>query len=94
MKMSNVIRKTVGVITLSVFNLFIGCGDTEFIEPLSFELDTRLSKDSNRYYRMTIDTTTLQSFHRISGKVTRNGEAVNVIKFGWASNMYLSLIHI
>ena len=88
MKMSNVIRKTVGVITLNIFNLFIGCGDNEAIESLSFQLNSGLIKDSNGYYRMTIDTTSLQSFHRISGKVTRNGEGANVIKFGWSSNMY------
>lgn len=86
--MSNVIRKTVGVIALSVFSFFIGCGDNELIEPLSFQLNTGLIIDSNGYYHMSIDTNSLQSFHRISGKITRNGESVNTIKFAWASNMY------
>ena len=78
--MSNVIRKTVGVIALSVFSFFIGCGDNELIEPLSFQLNTGLIRDSNGYYHMSIDTNSLQSFHRISGKITRNGESVNTIK--------------
>ena len=86
--MSNVIRKTVGVIALSVFSFFIGCGDNELIEPLSFQLNTGLIRDNNGYYHMSIDTNSLQSFHRISGKITRNGESVNTIKFAWASNMY------
>ena len=44
--MPNAIRKIVGVITLSVFNLFIGCGDVDNeLEPITFQLDARLEID-------------------------------------------------
>ena len=87
--MSNVIRKTVGVTALSVFSFFIGCEDvSNDIEPILFELDSGLLKDSNGYYHMNLDTNSVQTLHRLSGRVLRNGEPVNVIKFAWASNMY------
>ena len=87
--MSNVIRKTVGVIALSAFSFFIGCEDvSNDIEPILFELDSGLLKDSNGYYHMNLDTNSVQTLHRLSGRVLRNGEPVNVIKFAWASNMY------
>ena len=89
------IRKTVGLITLIGFSLFIGCEDSyiltsESIPPIVFELNARLDKDVNGYYHLPIDTTNWQTLHRISGRVTREGsdEGVNVIKFGWASNFY------
>lgn len=85
--MSNVIRKIVGVIALSVFSFFIGCGDNS-LEPITFELNSGLFKDSNGYYHMNLDTNSTQTLHRLSGRVLRNGEPVNVIKFAWASNMY------
>ena len=45
------IRKIFGIITLSVFNLFIGCSNPiESISPITFELDAGLSVDSNGYY--------------------------------------------
>lgn len=85
--MSNVIRKIVGVITLSIFSFFIGCEDNS-LEPIIFELNSGLFKDSNGYYHMNLDTNSTQTLHRLSGRVLRNGEPVNVIKFAWASNMY------
>ncbi len=85
--MSNVIRKIVGVITLSIFSFFIGCEDNS-LEPITFELNSGLFKDSNGYYHMNLDTNSVQTLHRLSGRVLRNGEPVNVIKFAWASNMY------
>ena len=87
--MSNVIRKIVGVIALGVFSFFIGCEDvSNELEPIIFELNSGLFKDSNGYYHMNLDTNSVQTLHRLSGRVLRNGEPVNVIKFGWASNMY------
>ena len=29
-----------------------------------------------------------QTLHRIDGRVVRNGEPVNIIKFGWTSDTY------
>ena len=87
--MSNVIRKIVGVITLSIFSFFIGCEVVpDELEPIIFELNSGLFKDSNGYYHMNLDTNSVQTLHRLSGRVLRNGEPVNVIKFAWASNMY------
>ena len=89
--MPNVIRKIVGVITLSVFNLFIGCSnpiEPTTISPITFELEAGLSMDSNGYYRLTIDMDRWQTLHRISGHVYRDGDPMNVTKFAWASNFY------
>ena len=80
------IRKIVGLITLIGFSLFVGCEDP--IEPIEFELNSGLTKDGNGYYHMTLDTTNWQTLHRIEGRVLRNNDGVNVIKFAWASNMY------
>jgi hypothetical protein len=74
-----------GLITLIGFNLFIGCEDSR-LSPITFELDSKLTEDVNGYHHLTIDTTQWQTLHRISGRVYRDGESVNVLKFGWASS--------
>jgi len=84
-----VIRKIAGIaITLITLNLFIGCGSISgpSISPIEFELDTRLSVDANGYHHLKIDTTKWQTLHRISGHAYRDGEPMNVLKFGWASS--------
>ena len=84
------IRKIVGAITLSVFNLFIGCGSIfePNISSVEFKLDSRLSVDDNGYHHMVIDTSRWQTTHRISGNVFRDDNPVNIIKFVWASSHY------
>ncbi len=74
-----------GLITLIGFNLFVGCEDNNHIEPIEFVLDARLVEDNNGFYHLDLDTMKWQTPHRISGNVIRNGEAVDVIKFGWYS---------
>ena len=87
--MSNVIRKIVGVTTLSIVSLFIGCEDvSNEIEPLEFELNAKLQIDDNGYYHLPIDASNWQTLHRIEGRVVRNGDPVNIIKFGWISDTY------
>ena len=75
-----------GLITLIGFNLFIGCEDSNHIEPIEFVLESNLTEDSNGFYHLEIDTSVWQTLHRISGGVYRNGESVDVIKFGWYSS--------
>ena len=77
-----------GVTTLITLNLFIGCDSISgpSISPIEFELDTRLSVDANGYHHLKIDTTKWQTLHRISGHAYRDGEPMNVLKFGWASS--------
>ncbi len=90
---NSIIVKTIkAVITLIGFSLFIGCEDIES-EPIEFQLDTRLVQDANGYYHMTLDTTNWQTLHRIEGRVLRNNDGVNTIKFAWASNMYWIIGH-
>lgn len=88
--MSNVIRKIVGVITLSAYSLFIGCEDSS-IEPITFKLSAGLPKDENGYYHMNLNNGSEQTLHRISGKVLRNGRPVNIIKFSWLSDTYWNM---
>ncbi len=87
------IRRTVGVIALSIVNLFIGCEDVNHIEPIEFELIAGLPQDNNGYYHYAVANNTnqiTQTLHRISGKVTRNEEPIDVIKFGWESSLHWS----
>ncbi len=87
------IRKIVGLITLIGFSLFIGCEDANEVESIEFELNTRLTEDANGYYHLTLDTTNWQTLHRIEGRVLRNNDGVNTVKFAWASNMYWIIGH-
>ena len=51
------------------------------IEPLEFELNTKLQIDDNGI-TIAVDVDNWQTLHRIDGRVVRNGEPVNIIKFG------------
>jgi len=78
-----------GLISLIGLNLFVGCSspfEPEEISPITFELNTQLEQDKNGYYHLKIDTTKWQTLHRVSGHVYRDGESVNVLKFGWGSS--------
>ena len=87
--MSNVIRKTVGVITLSVFSFFIGCERVEIgVEPLEFQLNVGLYEDMNGYYHLPLNLNNLQTLHRVSGRILRNGDPVDVVDFGWYCDMH------
>ena len=82
--------KKITLITLVGFSCFTGCSlpfEPE-LSTIEFELDARMEADSNGYYHLTLDTTKWQTTHRISGHVYRDGESVNVLKFGWGSSHY------
>jgi len=81
--------------------LFIGCEESnpfgsilsnndeeDEISTIVFELDTRLEKDVNGYPILKVNPNVFQTTHRISGNVYRNGNPVNIIKFGWMGNLY------
>ena len=59
----------------------------ESVEPIEFELDTRLSKTGD-YYHLTLNDNSWQTTHRISGNVFRNGMPVDVVRFEWLSSHY------
>ena len=90
LKNLDIVKRTINtLITLSVFNLFIGCGDVDNeLEPITFQLDARLEIDNNGYYRLPLDMSNWQTLHRISGHLYRSGRPMNVTKFGWSSNLY------
>ena len=73
-----------GLIILIGFSLFFGCEDNQ-LEPIEFVLESNLTEDSNGFYHLDLDTTKWQTLHRLSGHVYRNGESVDVLKFGWYS---------
>ena len=80
-----------GLISLTGFNLFVGCSspfEPDELSTIEFVLDSRMEMDANGYYRLTLDTTKWQTPHRLSGHVYRDGESVNVLKFGWGSSHY------
>ena len=60
----------------------------ESVEPIVFELDTRLSKTDDGYYHLTLNTNSWQTTHRISGHVYREGMPVDVVRFEWLSSHY------
>ena len=57
-----------GLISLTGFNLFIGCSSpyepTEESSRIEFVLDARMTVDGNGYYHLTLDTTKRQTPHR------------------------------
>ena len=79
-----------GLITLIVFSLFFGCGDpfSSELSPITFELDAGLYEDGNGFHHLMIDMDRWQTLHRLSGHVYRNGEPINIIKFGWSASHY------
>ena len=79
---------------LSILLLTIGCDNGLYEEyTISLELDPRLEVDSNGYYHLTLDTTSWQTIHRLSGMVTEanSGAPVDVFKVGWESSLYWEL---
>ena len=87
------IRKIVGIITLTGFSLFVGCDDNT-LTPILFELDARLPVDGNGYYHLTLDQSKWQTKHRNSGTTYRDGHRdtpMCYVKFGWASNFYWAI---
>lgn len=52
---------------------------------ITMELDGRLPKDSNGYYHLTLNQSTNQTTHRVSGKVLNTKEPT---KIEWESNLY------
>ena len=77
-----------GLITLIGFNLFIGCEDSNHIEPIEFVLESNLTEDSNGFYHLEIDTSVWQTLHRISGSVYVEEGPVELIRFNWYSSHY------
>ena len=78
--------KYFGVLTLIV--LFGSCTKDDVIVPKSniqMELDGRLPKDMNGYYHLTLNTSSNQTIHRISGYVKNNTQP---LKIEWESNLY------
>ena len=64
------IKRTLGVITLSVFNLLvIGCEDIHQYDDINFTYQIGLPKDENGYYRMTLGST-WQTTQRLEGQLT------------------------
>ena len=71
-------------------SLCISCIGFEFnmdeIEPIEFEFSANLEIDDDGYYHLPLDLTSLYTPHKVTGRVHRNGRAVNAINFAWASN--------
>ena len=87
--------ETKGVKTLFIsvwLFLLFGCEVSqpyyyESVEPIEFELNVGLPKTGD-YYHLTLNDNSLQTTHRISGNVFRNGMPVDVVRFEWLSSHY------
>lgn len=71
----------------------------EFLEGLNDDPTYQLSKDSNGFYNLILDTIQNQTIQRITGKLTRNGYPLEDIgsgdqpkKINWESNLYWWLL--
>jgi len=54
----------------------------------TFEIDPRLDQDENGYYHLTLNRSTFQTVHRLSGHIYENGEPMDVVRFEWESSHY------
>tara|TARA_B110000908_G_C10067548_1_gene363549 strand:+ start:89 stop:724 length:636 start_codon:yes stop_codon:yes gene_type:complete len=71
----------------------------EFLEGLNDNPTYQLSKDSNGFYNLTLDTIENQTIQRITGRLLRNGYPVEDLGSGvqpknisWESNLYWWLL--
>ena len=92
---NNLIRKIVGVITLSVFSLFIGCessvvsSQTDESEQLLLHFDMRLPIDSNGYYHLEMSENSWQTLHRVTAYIeTEESVPVEFFWIQWESDLY------
>ena len=71
----------------------------EFLEGLNDDPTHQLSKDSNGFYNLTLDTINNQTIQRITGRLLRYGEPIEDLWSGpqpkevnWESNLYWWLL--
>jgi hypothetical protein len=70
----------------SPFYPFIQSEEDEEISSVTFELDNEV--DENGYVHITSNPNVFQTLYRLKGYVYRDGEPMNVLKFGWYSDTY------
>ena len=74
------------VISTLVSLLFISCEDTKQGASLSFDL--RLPQDKNGFYHLTLDNSTWQTLHRVSGKITNQNGPLEGFWVNWDSDLH------
>jgi len=81
------------IIVIGSFLNLIACSMQENIslpsEPPTLELDARLPVDENGYYHLSLNPTTNQTIHRVSGTVENITEPTKV---SWESNLFWWLL--
>tara|TARA_B110000459_G_scaffold177753_1_gene202531 strand:+ start:463 stop:1077 length:615 start_codon:yes stop_codon:yes gene_type:complete len=85
-------------ISCSKENIIIDNGEgitIEFVDGLNDDITHQLSKDSNGFYNLTLDTINNQTIQRITGRLLRYGEPIEDFwslpqseKVDWESNLY------
>ena len=86
-KLNRILDWLILVGTIIVMVLVVSCTKEEDIISSvvpTLELDGRLPLDDNGYYHLTLNPTTNQTIHRISGKVLNTTEPTKV---SWWSNL-------
>jgi hypothetical protein len=86
-KLNRILDWLILVGTIIVLVLVVSCTKEENIVSSvvpTLELDGRLPLDDNGYYHLTLNPTTNQTIHRISGKVLNTTEPTKV---SWWSNL-------
>ena len=81
---------------LSLVLIVSACDVEHLLEPVEIEryeltLDPRLEQNADGYYLLDVLDNGSQTIHRISGRVTLNGEALQNQKVVWESSHYWTI---
>ena len=73
--------------SVSCENLINNDNNEDEVE-IVFNLEPRLTVDSNGYYHLPLTEGSWQTLHRISGHIYEDGLPVDVVRFTWTSSHY------
>ena len=71
--------------------IMVACSEPDTNQGMHFELDPRLTVDSNGYYHLELLRETWQPTHRISGHISFEGEPSENVRVEWTSSHYWRL---
>ncbi|MBT4360105.1 MAG: hypothetical protein HOD11_03955 [Candidatus Marinimicrobia bacterium] len=88
---SDLKQKSKCVLALMLSFSILTCSDVGNESGMFIELDPRLDVDQDGYFHLELLRNTWQTTHRISGFVTIDGEAAELVRVDWTSSHYWKL---
>ncbi|MBT4714109.1 MAG: hypothetical protein HOB84_04995 [Candidatus Marinimicrobia bacterium] len=88
---SDLKQKSKCVLALMLSFSILTCSDVGNESGMFIELDPRLDVDQDGYFHLELLRNTWQTTHRISGLVTIDGEAAELVRIDWTSSHYWKL---